>query len=155
MSIALFIATALATPPRATSAFEADVTIMHVVSQPAPVDPSLFACRKKTAPVAAPKHHSDVKDLITWVMSFTCKNFLLDPRVISTGKSVTVNAPSTMSHEDAYRLFLKSLSAMDLTIVPKGNVLRIVDTGAAVCRGVCAAVYRKAVRSKLSVPVTP
>jgi len=61
------------------------------------------------------------------VMGFTCKNFILDPRIISTGKKVTVIAPNKMSPTEAYRVFLVALSTINLTIVPKGNLVRIVD----------------------------
>jgi len=64
-------------------------------------------------------------------MGFTCKNFILDPRIVSTGKKVTVIAPNKMSSTEAYRVFLVALSTMGLTIVPKGNVLRIVESATA------------------------
>jgi general secretion pathway protein D len=77
------------------------------------------------------KPETELKDLIAWAMGFTCKNFLLDPRIVSTGKKVTVIAPNKMSAQEAYNLFLASLSTMGLTVVPKGNVLRIVESATA------------------------
>ena len=56
-------------------------------------------------------------------MGFTCKNFMLDPRIVSTGKKVTVIAPNKMSAHEAYNVFLAALSTMGLTVVPKGNML--------------------------------
>src|SRR5260221_9644669 len=95
-------------------------------------DESLYSCKKKVGPVAVTfKPETELKDLITWVMGFTCKNFILDPRIVSTGKKVTVIAPLKMSQTDAYRVFLVSLSTMGLTVVPKGNVLRIVESATA------------------------
>ncbi|HEY6177160.1 MAG TPA: type II secretion system secretin GspD, partial [Kofleriaceae bacterium] len=95
-------------------------------------DEALYSCKKRTGQVAVTfKPETELKDLITWVMGFTCKNFILDPRVVSTGKKVTVIAPNKMSSNEAYRVFLVALSTMGLTIVPKGNVLRIVESAMA------------------------
>src|SRR3569623_1724183 len=100
---------------------------------PAPgEDDALYSCKKKTGPVAVTfKPETELKDLIAFVMGFTCKNFILDPRIVSTGKKVTVIAPRKMSQQDAYRVFLVALSTMGLTVVPKGNILRIVESATA------------------------
>src|SRR5688572_22534664 len=88
-----------------------------------PVDDPLYSCKKRTGLVSVTfKPETELKDLITWVMGFTCKNFTFDPRIVSTGKKVTVIAPNKMSAAEAYNLFLASLSTMGLTVVPKGNV---------------------------------
>ncbi|MEO8550769.1 MAG: type II secretion system secretin GspD [Kofleriaceae bacterium] len=95
-------------------------------------DDTLYSCKKKTGMVAVTfKPETELKDLIAWVMGFTCKNFILDPRIVQTGKKVTVIAPLKMSQQEAYRVFLVALSTMGLTIVPKGNVLRIVESATA------------------------
>ena len=95
-------------------------------------DEALYSCKKRTGQVAVTfKPDTELKDLIPWVMGFTCKNFILDPRIVSTGKKVTVIAPNKMSSNEAYRVFLVALSTMGLTIVPKGNVLRIVESATA------------------------
>src|SRR3954447_2578121 len=105
-------------------------------------DEALYACKTKTGMVAVTfKPETELKDLVTWVMGFTCKNFIFDPRVVSTGKKVTVIAPNKMSSTEAYRVFLVALSTMGLTIVPKGNVLRIVDSAAA--KGETVPIYKK------------
>jgi len=97
-------------------------------ANPPPDDDPLYACKKRTGQVAVTfKPETELKDLLTWVMGFTCKNFILDPRIVSTGKKVTVIAPNKMSAREAYQLFLVALSTMGLTVVPKGNVLRIVE----------------------------
>jgi general secretion pathway protein D len=95
-------------------------------------DDTLYSCKKKVGPVAVTfKPETELKDLIAFVMGFTCKNFILDPRIVSTGKKVTVIAPLKMSQQDAYRVFLVALSTMGLTVVPKGNILRIVESATA------------------------
>lgn len=97
-----------------------------------PMDQPLYPCSKKTGPVNVTfKPETELKDLIAWAMGFTCRNFLLDPRIVSTGKKVTVMAPVQMSAGEAWNLFLASLSTMGLTVVPKGNVLRIVESATA------------------------
>ena len=93
-------------------------------------DEGLYRCKNSKGEVAINfKPDIELKELMTWVVGFTCKNFILDPRVVATGKKVTVIAPNKMSAKEAYRLFLVSLSTMNLTVVPKGNVMRIVDAG--------------------------
>ncbi len=100
---------------------------------PAPgQDDALYSCKKRTGQVAVTfKPETELKDLITWVMGFTCKNFMLDPRIVSTGKKVTVIAPNKMSASEAYNVFLAALSTMGLTVVPKGNMYRIVESATA------------------------
>jgi general secretion pathway protein D len=98
----------------------------------APEDEALYSCKKRTGQVAVTfKPETELKDLITWVMGFTCKNFILDPRIVSTGKKVTVIAPNKMSATSAYEVFLVALSTMGLTVVPKGNMMRIVESATA------------------------
>src|SRR5262245_14981766 len=123
------------------------VLTAQVVAQPAPTptpasneaptpapgqDDALYSCKKRTGQVAVTfKPETELKDLITWVMGFTCKNFMLDPRIVSTGKKVTVIAPNKMSASEAYNVFLAALSTMGLTVIPKGNVYRIVESATA------------------------
>ena len=95
-------------------------------------DEALYSCKRRSGPVAVTfKPETELKDLITWVMGFTCKNYILDPRIVSTGKKVTVIAPNKMSPDEAYDVFLAALSTMGLTVVPKGNVYRIVESATA------------------------
>src|SRR5439155_9118078 len=95
-------------------------------------DDALYSCKKRTGLVSVTfKPETELKDLITWVMGFTCKNFMLDPRIVSTGKKVTVIAPNKMSAQEAYDVFLAALSTMGLTVVPKGNMYRIVESATA------------------------
>jgi general secretion pathway protein D len=115
----------------------------HGFAQPAPTpkpadpaggnDDKLYSCGKNTTqPVSVSfKPETELKDLITWVMGFTCRNFILDPRIVSTGKKVTIIAPLKMTPGEAYSVFLAALSTMGLTIVPKGNVMRIVESATA------------------------
>jgi general secretion pathway protein D len=99
---------------------------------PTPVlgeDEQLYSCKSRTGEVAVQfKPEMEVKELLAWVMGFTCKNFVLDPRIVSTGRKVTIIAPSRMTAEDAYRLFLVSLATINYTLVPMGKVVKVVES---------------------------
>src|SRR6266545_438920 len=121
VAVAPVFAQPAGTPPPAGGG---SATPSNTAPTPAPgEDEALYACKKRTGQVAVTfKPETELKDLITWVMGFTCKNFMLDPRIVSTGKKVTVIAPNKMSAQEAYNVFLAALSTMGLTVVPKGNV---------------------------------
>src|SRR5215468_10307517 len=125
--------TSFAQPATTPVATTPGTTTTGAPGTPAPgEDEALYSCKKRTGQVAVTfKPETELKDLITWVMGFTCKNFILDPRIVSTGKKVTVIAPNKMNPTEAYRVFLVALSTMGLTIVPKGNVMRIVESATA------------------------
>jgi general secretion pathway protein D len=92
-------------------------------------DEALYSCKTKVGQVAVTfKPDTDLKDLMTWVMGFTCKNFLIDPRILATGKKITIMSPNKMSASEAYHLFLAALQTVGLTVVPKGNALKVVDS---------------------------
>jgi general secretion pathway protein D len=95
-------------------------------------DASLYSCKKAHGKVQVSfKPDTQLSDLITWVMGFTCKNFIYDASITSRSKKITIISPVSMSAPQAYRVFLVALSTMGLTVVPKGNVLRIVEAGQA------------------------
>ncbi|MBA3818581.1 MAG: type II secretion system secretin GspD [Deltaproteobacteria bacterium] len=95
-------------------------------------DDALYRCKSRTAEVAVTfKSEIEVKELMAWVAGFTCKNFVLDPRVVLTGKKIVLILPTKLSATEAYRVFLVALSTVSLTVVPKGNLLKIVDSGVA------------------------
>jgi len=97
-----------------------------------PDDVQLYRCKDKVGQVSITfKPETELKDLVTWVMGFTCRNFMFDPAYVQRGKKVTIIAPNTMSPSEAYRVFLVALSTIGLTVVPKGNVLRIVESATA------------------------
>jgi general secretion pathway protein D len=99
--------------------------------QPAGDEPP-FRCKAHPGPVVVTfKADAEVKDLVAWVMGFTCKNVLLDPRVAATGRKISIVTPSQMSPDDAYQVFLAALATINLTTVTRGNTLRIVEASAA------------------------
>jgi len=95
-------------------------------------DDALYACGKAKGMVSVSfKPEIELKDLLTWAMGFTCKNFIYEQGVLSRSKKLTIIAPNKMTSEQAYRLFLVGLSTMGLTVVPKGNVLKVVESSQA------------------------
>lgn len=97
---------------------------------PAPgEDDKLYSCKKSTGSIEVTfKPETEVKDLVTWVMGFTCKNFIYAPHLVAQGRKLTIVAPAKMTAQEAYRLFLASLSTLGLTVVPQGNVVKIVES---------------------------
>lgn len=90
-------------------------------------DASLYNCGKARGKIVVNfKPEVQLKDLITWAMGFTCKNFIYSSS-ISRNQKVTIIAPKRMHPRQAWRLFLVSLQSLNLTVVPKGNVLEIVE----------------------------
>ncbi len=92
-------------------------------------DDKLYACKKSTGSIEVTfKPETEVKDLVTWVMGFTCKNFIYAPHLVAQGRKLTIVAPTKMTAGEAYRLFLASLSTLGLTVVPQGNIVKIVES---------------------------
>jgi general secretion pathway protein D len=99
-------------------------------NEPPAEDEPLFHCKSRPGgPILVTlKAESDVKDLLAWVMGFACKNFVLDPRVVATGRKVSIITPNKMTAADAYQVFLGALSTIGLTVVPRGAMMRIVES---------------------------
>ena len=109
----------------------ADVTETRTGKEaPAPgEDDQLYSCKSRAGEVFVQfKPEMEVKELLAWVMGFTCKNFVLDPRIVATNRRVTIVAPNKMSAQEAYRVFLVALSTIGYTLVPQGNVIKVVDS---------------------------
>jgi general secretion pathway protein D len=105
-------------------------------------DAALYSCKKQKGRFKISlKQEVELKDLLTWVSTFTCKNFIYDSALLQRSKKVTMMTPNEMTPEEAYRLFLVALSTMGNTVVPKGNTLRIVEAQQA--KGETVPVYRR------------
>ena len=74
------------------------------------------------------KPETEIADLVAWISSITCKQFVL-PDVPASHAKVTIVAPSLITAGEAYRLFLDALDSVGLTVYPAGPFLRIVETG--------------------------
>src|SRR5580692_6784335 len=73
------------------------------------------------------KPETEIADLVAWISSITCKQFVL-PDVPAAHAKVTIVAPSLITSGEAYRLFLDALDSVGLTVYPAGPFLRIVET---------------------------
>jgi hypothetical protein len=73
------------------------------------------------------KPDTEVADLVAWISSITCKQFVLADLPASHAK-VTIVAPSLITPGEAYRLFLDALDSVGLTVYASGPFLRIVET---------------------------
>jgi general secretion pathway protein D len=95
--------------------------------EPQPKPP---ACRKLPAGKRVVKlnlrPNSDLGDLIAWISSITCKQFILAGN-IAPGKTVTIYSPQLMTPAEAYSLFLDALDSIGLTVYPSGRFLRIIE----------------------------
>ena len=76
------------------------------------------------------KPETEVADLVAWISSITCKQFLL-PDVPASHAKVTIVAPSLITAGEAYRLFLDALDSVGLTVYPDGRFLRIIESAKA------------------------
>lgn len=77
------------------------------------------------------KPETELGDLIVWISSITCKQFLLPGTIPANSKKVTIVAPGLMSPEEAYRLFLNALDSVGLAVYPTGKFLRVVEVSKA------------------------
>ena len=76
------------------------------------------------------KPETEVADLVAWISSITCKQFVL-PDVPASHAKVTIVAPSLITSGEAYLLFLDALDSVGLTVYPAGPFLRIVESAKA------------------------
>ncbi|HTA19922.1 MAG TPA: type II secretion system secretin GspD [Polyangia bacterium] len=74
------------------------------------------------------KPETELGDLLAWISSITCRQFLLPGTIPANSKKVTIIAPQLITPEEAYRLFLAALDSVGLTVEPDGKFLRIIET---------------------------
>ena len=75
------------------------------------------------------KPDTELGDLISWISSITCKQFLLPGTIPANSKKVTIVAPELITPEEAYRLFLGGarFGGADRRS-RRGKFLRIIET---------------------------
>ena len=76
------------------------------------------------------KPGSELKDLVAWISSMTCKRFIVAQGARS--QPVTLTSPTPISAGEAYRAFVSALEVMGLTVVPSGRFLKVVPAAWAV-----------------------
>lgn len=74
------------------------------------------------------KPETEVSELISWISSITCTQFLIPSTTVLAGKKVTIISPQLITAGEAYRLFLATIEAVGLTVEPTDKFLRIVET---------------------------
>jgi hypothetical protein len=77
------------------------------------------------------KPETDIVDLVAWISSITCRQFLLPGTVLATPRKITVYAPQLITPDGAYLLFLSALDSVGLTVQESGRFFRIIETSKA------------------------
>lgn len=77
------------------------------------------------------KPETEITDLVAWIASITCRQFLVPGTVLAGAKKVTVYAPQPITRDGAYQLFLTALDSVGLTVQESGKFLRIIETSKA------------------------
>jgi general secretion pathway protein D len=109
------------------------VLLIPAVARAAPdeLGEAPYRCKQHKGDVVVSfKPEIEVKELVAWVVGFTCKEFVYDARIVGARK-VTIVAPNKLSHGDAWRMFLAALQTINYTVVPKGKTLKIVEAPSA------------------------
>ena len=75
------------------------------------------------------KPDTEVMDLIGWISSITCAQFIVSVPVQC--KKLTIISPQLITPEEAYRLFFSALDSLGLTVEPTGKFLRVVESSKA------------------------
>ncbi len=77
------------------------------------------------------KPETELLELINWISSITCTQFLIPSTTNITGKKITILAPQLITPRESYRLFLAAIESVGLTVEPNGGFLRIIETNRA------------------------
>jgi hypothetical protein len=77
------------------------------------------------------KPETTIEDLISWISSITCKQFLVPGSIDVRAKKVTIISPALITAAEAYQLFIDALDSVDLTVVRTGRFLRVIETAKA------------------------
>jgi type II secretory pathway component GspD/PulD (secretin) len=73
------------------------------------------------------KPNTDLGDLISWIASITCKQFVLSGGISVSSKTVTIVSPQLITVEEAYGLFLTALDSLGLAVYSTDSCLRIIE----------------------------
>lgn len=77
------------------------------------------------------KPDTELGDLISWISSITCKQFILPGTIPGNSRKVTIVAPQLITPEEAYQLFVAALDSVGLTVQEAGKFYRIIESGKA------------------------
>jgi hypothetical protein len=88
-------------------------------------DAPLYTCKVATGKIRAYfKPDTELKDLVTWMMGFSCKTVILGAGVDASTK-VTILAPNAMTAKQAMKLFTDAVDAAGFVVQDKGDNLVI------------------------------
>lgn len=74
------------------------------------------------------KPNTDLVDLVSWISSITCKQFIVPGSIPAQSRTVTIISPRPITVPEAYALFLDALDSVGLTVYASGKVLRVIET---------------------------
>jgi general secretion pathway protein D len=77
------------------------------------------------------KPDTELSELIGWISSITCTQFLIPGTTNIQGKKITIISPQLITPREAYRLFLSAIESVGLTVEPSDRFLRIIETNRA------------------------
>ncbi len=96
------------------------------------VDEDFNSCRKpsdrKRQVKLTLKPDTNVDDLVVWISSITCREFVWPEAIAARNKKVTIVAPLAMTPRQAFGLFLDALDSVGLTVEPSGKFWLIIET---------------------------
>jgi general secretion pathway protein C len=75
--------------------------------------------------VATFSPETSIKDLVTWLVGFTCKNVVIDADVHAHVQKVSIVAPKPMTPKQATDLFIDAVKATGLEVVSKKDTMII------------------------------
>ena len=74
------------------------------------------------------KPDTNVDDLVVWISSITCREFVWSEAIAAHNKKVTIVAPLLVAPRQAFDLFLDALDSVGLTVERSGKFWRIIET---------------------------
>lgn len=77
------------------------------------------------------KPDTNVADLLAWISSITCKQFILPGSIAPASKTVTIVSPQLLTPDEAYSLFLDALDSVGLTVYSQGAFYRVIESSKA------------------------
>ena len=103
------------------------VLLLVVAARPvlADDDAPMYTCKVASGKIRAYfKPDTELKDLVTWMMGFSCKTVILGAGVDASTK-VTILAPNAMTAKQAMKLFTDAVDAAGFVVQDKGDDLVI------------------------------
>jgi hypothetical protein len=102
------------------------------VAPAVPADQDFNTCRKSPAKnglvKVTLKPDTNIDDLVVWISSITCRQFVWSEAIAARNKKVTIVAPLPMTPRQAFGLFLNALDSVGLTVEKTRTFWRIIET---------------------------